>query len=266
MELEEKGRLLTLTLRRQRELRDGTFTSATKEVIWDPAQTAAILCDMWDRHWCRGASRRVEEMAPRMNEVVSRLRNKGALIIHAPSDTMKFYQRHPARLTAVNAPRLETDIPLLNWVKHDRRREGVFPIDDSDGGCGCEPKCKEGRPWSRQHQGIIIRDEDAIADHFEAVYLLKQRRIRNVMLMGVHTNMCVLGRPFGIRQLVAQGFQVVLVRDLTDTMYNPRMPPYVDHFRGTELVLEHIEKYWCPTITSDQIIGGAPFRFREDRR
>jgi alpha-L-fucosidase len=26
----------------------------------------------------------------------------------------------------------------------------------------------------------------------------------------------------------------------------------------------HIEKYWCPTITSDQIIGGSPFRFAAD--
>ena len=26
----------------------------------------------------------------------------------------------------------------------------------------------------------------------------------------------------------------------------------------------HIEKYWCPTITSDQIIGGSPFRFADD--
>jgi len=31
-------------------------------------------------------------------------------------------------------------------------------------------------------------------------------------------------------------------------MYDPREPPYVSHTRGTELVVEHIEKYWCPSI------------------
>jgi len=38
----------------------------------------------------------------------------------------------------------------------------------------------------------------------------------------------------------------------------------VNHFRGTDLVVEHIEKYLCPTITSNQVLGGAPFRFSAD--
>ena len=40
--------------------------------------------------------------------------------------------------------------------------------------------------------------------------------------LGVHTNMCVLGRPFGLRQMAKNGKNVVLMRDMTDTMYNPR--------------------------------------------
>ena len=86
------------------------------------------------------------------------------------------------------------------------------------------------------------------------------------MLMGVHLNMCVLGRPFGIRQLVNLGKDVVLVRDLTDTMYDPRQKPHVDHFTGTDLVVEHVERYWCPSITSVDLVGGVPFRFGGDRR
>ena len=33
--------------------------------------------------------------------------------------------------------------------------------------------------------------------------------------------MCVLGRPFGLRQMAKNGKNVVLMRDMTDTMYNP---------------------------------------------
>jgi hypothetical protein len=95
---------------------------------------------------------------------------------------------------------------------------------------------------------------------------MKQRGIKNVLEVGVHENMCVLGRPFSIRQLVRQGMNVYLVRDLTDTMYNPKMKPYVDHFSGTDLMTRHIETYWCPSITSDQILGGAMFRFAGDAR
>ena len=63
---------------------------------------------------------------------------------------------------------------------------------------------------------------------------------------------------------VMQGQRVALVRDLTDTMYNPARRPFVSHFAGTRLMVEHVEKYWCPTITSAALLGGAPFRFAGD--
>ena len=85
-----------------------------------------------------------------------------------------------------------------------------------------------------------------------------KKRGRNVVLMGVHTNMCVLGRPFGIRQMVKVGFNVALARDLTDAMYDPREYPFVSHKRGTQLVVEHIEKYWCPSITGKDLMKVIP--------
>jgi type 1 glutamine amidotransferase len=66
--------------------------------------------------------------------------------------------------------------------------------------------------------------------------------------------------------MARNGKNVVLVRDMTDTMYNPARAPYVSHFTGTDLIVEHIEKWVCPTVTSDQILGGKPFRFPGDRR
>jgi len=87
-----------------------------------------------------------------------------------------------------------------------------------------------------------------------------------VIMVGVHTNMCVLGRPFGLRQMSKNGKNVVLVRDMTDTMYNPGRWPFVSHFQGTDLIVEHIEKFVCPTITSDQLLGGKSFVFKNDHR
>jgi hypothetical protein len=48
----------------------------------------------------------------------------------------------------------------------------------------------------------------------------------------------------------------VLVRDLTDAMYNPACRPFVPHEAGTELVIEHIEKYWCPSVLSADLLAG----------
>jgi len=234
-------------------------------VEWDARKTAIIICDMWDKHWCSSATARVAEMAPRMNELVAAARKKGVLIIHAPSDTMDYYKDTPQRKLAREAPKVEPKVPLRGWCGLDADRERPLPIDDADGGCDT-PGDKPHKAWSRQIDTLQIEPGDAVTDSAEAYNLMQQRGIENLLIMGVHTNMCVLGRPFGIRQMVYQGKHVVLVRDMTDTMYNPQRPPRVSHFRGTEMVVEHIERYWCPTITSSDFLGGPAFRFREDKR
>jgi len=235
-------------------------------VTWDAQRTAMVLCDLWDAHWCPDANARVAELAPRVNAVISNARSIGVFIIHCPSDTMTFYKDHPGRRLAQAAPETKPRVPLKPWCARDPQREPPLPIDDSDEGCDGCPDCKPHRAWSRQHPAITIADADAITDSAEAYHLMRQRGITNVIVMGVHVNMCVLGRPFGIRQMVAQGQNVVLLRDLTDAMYNHRSRPWVSHFRGTELVIEHIEKYWCPTATSADLLGDEPFRFKDDIR
>ncbi|MCP5520071.1 MAG: ThuA domain-containing protein [Verrucomicrobiales bacterium] len=237
-----------------------------REATWDATQTAIVVCDMWNQHWCQGATARVAEMAPRMNEVLKAARAQGVLIIHCPSGTLDFYRDTPQRRLAQSASKVEPKVPLQGWCSLDRDHEGNLPIDDSDGGCDDWPQCRQGSPWSRQIATLEIAEGDAITDSAEAYYLMRQRGIRNVIVMGVHLNMCVLGRPFAIRQLVAQDLNVVLMRDMTDTMYNSRMAPYVSHFVGTDLMIRHVEEHWCPTTTSVDFLGGEPFRFRADRR
>ena len=94
-----------------------------------------------------------------------------------------------------------------------------------------------------------------ISDSGRDLYAVYQARgVRHVLIMGVHTNMCVLHRTFAIKQLVRWGVDVALLRDLTDTMYNPARPPYVGHEEGTRLVVGFIEKHWCGTVESDVLV------------
>ncbi len=237
-----------------------------RHVTWNAAKTAVVICDMWDAHWCKGATARVAEMAPRMNQVINAMRAKGSLIIHCPSGTLDAYRDSPGRKLAQAAPAVEPKVPLQGWCSLDPSKEAALPIDDSDGGCDDWPECEQRSPWRGQIAALEIKDGDAITDSAEAYYLMRQRGIRNVVIMGVHLNMCVLGRPFGIRQLVNQDLNVVLMRDLTDTMYNSRRAPYVSHFVGTDLMIKHVEQHWCPTIASSDILGDKPFRFARDQR
>lgn len=263
------GRTMVLATRRWAPGPGGDLAVERRQVVWEGPRTAAIICDMWDRHWCQGATARVAELAPRVNELLDAARATGALIIHAPSDTMAAYRDHPGRRLAQAAPQA-ANVPagIDQWCRQIDSEKGVaWPIDQSDGGCDCQPTCKQGSAWRRQIDAIAIRDGDAISDSGREVWnLLEQRGIKNVLLMGVHTNMCVLGRPFGLRNLARNGKNVVLVRDLTDTMYNSRRSPLVSHFRGTDLVVEYIEKLICPTVLSSDLTGKPPLRFAADRR
>lgn len=245
----------------------GHFQVIASEDEWDPARTAIIVCDMWDAHWCRGATERVAEMAPRMNDVLREARRRGVLIIHCPSDTMKFYEGTPARRLAQQAPATKIEPLAAGWCPRGGGDEPPLPFDNARDRCDCEPQCPHGHPWSRQIDTLEIAPGDAVTDNAEAIYLMRQRGIDHVIVMGVHVNICVLRRPFAIRQLCAQGFTVALMRDLTDSVHDSASPPAgLDHFRATELVIEHIEKYWCPTITSQDFLGGAAFSFRGDDR
>ena len=244
----------------------GEWQTVENTVRWDSRRTAIVICDMWNQHWCQGATARVAEMAPRMNEVVKEARRRGVFIIHCPSDTMKYYQDTPQRKLAQAAPKVPAAPALEKWGGLEREREGALPIDDSDGGCDDSPQCKTGSPWTHEIDALEIKEGDAVTDSAEAYYLMQERGITNLIVMGVHGNMCVLGRPFSIRQMVHRGENVVFMRDMIDTMYNSRMPPQVSHFAGTDLIIEHIEEHWCPSIDSVDFLGGAPFHFRADKR
>lgn len=245
------GGVLQLTLRRQELSQDDGGHACWREIVepasYACAQTALLLCDMWDRHWSRGATGRVDAMVPRMNEVATAARDSGVLIVHAPSDTMDFYEGTPARQRAEEcAPMAPPD--------DVERDDPPLPVDASDHGSDTG-EVETHKAWSRQHPGIDIDQEsDVISDDGREIYsCLRGRGVTNLLIMGVHTNMCVLGRSFAIKQMVRWGMAVALIGDLTDAMYNPARPPYVSHAEGTRLVVEYIEKFWCPTVLSGDI-------------
>lgn len=264
---------LEMILRSQVKSADNTWEVKQETQHWDPEQTAIIITDMWDEHWCESATQRVGELAPHMNGVVNEARKRGVTIIHAPSGTMDTYADYPQRKKAqeVAFHQAPEGFEIENWCYLDPAMEDPLPIDDTDG--GCDKPCSDGEPciertaWTSQISVLEIHEGDYITDRGQEVYnLIMEQGIENIIVMGVHINMCILGRPFAIRQLSNLKKNVVLMRDMTDAMYNPASEPYVTHFRGTELVTEHIERYWAPTVLSSDITGKPAFRFAEDDR
>ena len=223
----------------------------------NPARSAVLVCDVWDAHWCRTAAERSAVLAGRIDELTRAARSAGARIVHSPSGTLEYYEGTPQRERMKSLPMVGPPEPL-------ELPDVGLPIDDSDGGCDtgeCQPQPGR-RPWRRQHAAIEIAEEDVISEDGGEVYsMLRGAGVDTLFFTGVHVNMCVLDRPFGIKQMTRWGVDCVLVRDLTDSMYNPKRAPYVSHDDGTRLVVEHIERHWCPTTTSGELaalLKGCP--------
>ena len=241
---------------RTRVSRGGRIQVQNQHQRWNASETAIIVCDMWQEHPCKLAQYRADRMAPRMNEVLSWARDHGVAIIHAPSGGMRHYEGTPYRKRMQAAESHQPPVPILSWCYHNPKREGKWPIVDdvrlAEGAVtGCDDPIPQAHKDHDRHQNkhIKIIGYDGVSDSGQEIYnFLEQEKRQNIVLMGVHTNMCVLGRPFGIRQQRYLGKNVVLCRDLTDALYDPRDPPHVSHARALELVIEHIEQYWCPSI------------------
>ncbi|MBV8817876.1 MAG: hypothetical protein JO022_05935, partial [Acidobacteriaceae bacterium] len=125
-----------------------------REIV--PEHTALVICDMWDKHWCSGANRRVGLLVKEMEPVIEKARAAGIQIVHAPSDTMDFYKDYPQRQAMLLVPKIELpparDIP-----------DPPLPIDDKSGGCDTHEQSY--KDWTREHPGLSIAPQDRISDN-----------------------------------------------------------------------------------------------------
>src|SRR5258708_6762000 len=120
---------LTVSLRSRVEAFKGSgeWRSVSLEQSLPVGETAVLICDMWDKHWCRGATERVNSLVPKMAPFLESARKRGIQIIHAPSETMAFYQDAPQRKRILAVAKIDPPPPLNLF-------DPPLPIDDQPGG------------------------------------------------------------------------------------------------------------------------------------
>ena len=253
---------LALNLRRQILATDDgghRHWQTVTDTVEQPAdKTGLLLCDVWDSHWCRGARERLEPLLSKMNAAVNAARDLGVQIIHAPSDTMDFYTDHPARQRALAVEPLEPEPRLPDFAQAADSLVGqIFaPVGDVSAYDPPLPMRRRRSGHDRGGERAIQGVDSATCGEGGRVYAcLQAGGIDRLLILGVHTNMCVLHRTFAIKQMSRWGVPMALLRDLTDTMYSPARPPYVSHDEGTRLVVEYAEKFWCPSLDSGDLPG-----------
>lgn len=218
--------------------RDGKVELA-KEMI-DPAHVGVVVVDPWNYHWCKTATMRVGALVPRMNKALDAVREMGMTVMLCPSDVVDNYTGWPQREIIFALTRH----PVPPLAKID------CPPPPNAGGCACgKERCVVNYGWDGMHPDLRIARTDLMPDTLQEVWsLCKERQLTHLIYCGVHTQVCLLGKPMGLRNLKAAGLKCLLARDLTDAHpgYDPATGLTPDGH--TAEVVEHFERHLAPTI------------------
>jgi hypothetical protein len=154
----------SITLRSQHMSTVGRQEWIVDNVVaqWTPAETAVVVVDMWNKHWCKTATTRVGEIAVPMNETLSAARKAGIHIVFAPPDVTSFYAKNPARLRTLSLPNA-----TLPPSAPSKPAPPPFPLGTgTDGGCDTPGKMYDA--WSSQIDTLAI---DGAVDYLIAADL-----------------------------------------------------------------------------------------------
>lgn len=143
---------LELQLRNQHPISEGAdrFYRETHNETWQPAQTAVIVCDMWDAHHCVNAVRRGAGFARAlMRSCVQCVRAGRRSFMHRAvcESTLNTPHGSGPKLRRWSSP-IPADIRKLVQSNPRRRRAATYPLDQSAGGEDDDPD--EHRRWAQR--------------------------------------------------------------------------------------------------------------------
>jgi hypothetical protein len=217
-------------------------------------EVALLSIGIWSSHSCYSATERIHNLAERANIFIEKMRNKGCHIIHGGS-----YSNYSCKTGNWEESQLRKNIKGMPMavLKDYGINVPPIPFDDSDGGFDKSDKNMEyNKKNVTIHPKITVDyEKDCISEYSkEILNYLHTKKIKCILVFGTHTNMCVLDKPYGIKWYIRYGFPVIIVRDLCDTMYNPKMSPYCSQAESNNIMTSWLERYICPSIDSTETL------------
>ncbi|MCX6926862.1 MAG: alpha-L-fucosidase, partial [Verrucomicrobia bacterium] len=209
--------------------------------VWTAIIGLTPFLSLLANHWCMTACERVSAMVPRWNRALECARKLEFPIIWCPSDVVGSYAGWPQRERALALTPLE--VPKKNSL--------ACSFTASVGRCMCGPglNCVVNYGEYGINPDLVIADADYITSSTPEVYtILRRHGITHVIYLGLHTNMCLFGKPGALRDMENAGLICWLARDINDafTHYDPAAGFTPD--RGTRQTDEDLERAGIPTL------------------
>ena len=154
---------IELTLQ-SRDVATGEIRVAKESV--DPVKIGVVAVDVWNWHWCKTATMRVDAIVPRLNKALDAARSMGMTVMLCPSDVVDNYAGFPQREAIFVLPTVE--VPNLVDV--------TCPPAPDAGGCACgRERCGVNFGWDGMHPAFKIGENDLMPDTQEEVYAVCRR-------------------------------------------------------------------------------------------
>ena len=233
------------------QTRDRDNRPSTSYENVDPKKVAILAVDCWHFHWCRTWRNRAGSLMPRFNYSFDAARELGMTFIFSPTNAMRDLNDSPQRKNTLALP--DRSLPPLTNLPDPYAGALRFGMCE----CGLGEDCYYANNVNNQHPDLKMLPADYIAlTQQEAYNILSSRGITHIIYTGFATNMCMWGKPTGMKYMRQFGFRCVAARDLTEAItryaeesFNPT--------RGTLEVIELIERDLAPTISMEDTLRQA---------
>jgi nicotinamidase-related amidase len=244
---------------RSRDAKTGEF-KIRKEKI-DPKKIGIMIVDMWASQGARypDAVARLDYLAPVINQITAAARDRGTSVIHVTCGAYPNYTDTPMFRNVVALP--GQTLPPAN----DYTIDDPSPADNS-----------QVPPGIKLHAGhfstdsISIHPDLALDPQYDLMTraatgdwgyggagqqdlwnIIHQRGLTHLFYVGCHTNMCVIGRSFGIENILKTGADIkcVLLREPLEAYtvngrdWENKEDPAWTPDTGNNYVLEQLEKH-----------------------
>ncbi|MEI6502150.1 MAG: isochorismatase family protein [Armatimonadota bacterium] len=224
---------------------------------FNPEEMALVLVDCWDRHYLRSYLERTDQIIrEKIVPVVEACHDLDMTVIHAPSPAQA--KRYPQWLQyagdeELNPPAAPT---LPDWPPQNfRYRSGDYQQFAKPPGAVVQAW----RIVEADQRKIVSElepreDEFVVATGRQLHRLLRHRKILHLVYVGFATNMCVVGRDYGMRAMHGRGYNVMLLRDCTTGI---EAYDTVGDMALTRAAILEVEMLMGFTSTSESLIEGA---------
>jgi nicotinamidase-related amidase len=224
-----------------------------EEIEIDPAATALVLVDTWNKHPIRShLESTAEVMRTRIAPLLPHLRRAGVPLIYAPSpDVAPRYQQWQRRFGG--KPSAGGEPPA--WPPRElRARTGPYAGYARRPG-ETPPEYQGPYPewWRWDGVADVIApepDDCVVATGQELHELLSERRVLFPFYVGFATNICVLHRDYGILAMGARGYLPILLRDCTVGI---ETRDTLEGMLATRLAIHDVERRYYSADSEDLI-------------